>query len=321
MKTFLRQAGVFLAIQFVIACGIVALYAAKYPARMNYLAATVDKQRLLDSQASPRLILVGGSSMAFGPDSARLAAACGRLPVNMGLHGSAGLMLMLAEVEPHLRAGDWVVVSPEYEQFENPWGDSDMVANLVEVSPEKWRQLRLQHFKRLLDCGVQQRAGKITRVILGQPGRWFAPPGSEMRKKPYYRRDGFNQNGDMVAHWNAPAPGTGKHHVTFNYRAETVAETLSELSRFTAAARHRGARVFFSHPPIPEAEMTKKQTDLQRLENDLARRGPPRLDSLEETAFSATAFFDTVYHLSASGTERRTRLLAKKLAQEFQPAQ
>jgi hypothetical protein len=317
MKTFLRQAGVFLAIQLAMAGGIVALYAAKYPARMNYLAATVDKQQLLATQASPRLILVGGSSMAFGPDSAKLAAACGRQPVNMGLHGSAGLMLMLAEVEPHLRAGDWVVLSPEYEQFANPWGDSDMVANLVEIAPAKWRLLRAQHVKRLLDSGIQQRAGKVARVILGQPGRWFAPPGSEMRKKPFYRRDGFNPNGDMIAHWNVKAEGPGKHHVTFTYREEPVSETLAELRQFIVAARRRGATVFFSHPPIPEAEMTVKRAELLRLEQALGQLDIPRLDTLEETVFPPTMFFDTVYHLAAPGTERRTQLLAEKLKQEY----
>src|SRR5689334_933484 len=68
--------------------GLLALLFARYhrqfPPADNYFLAAVDKQRLVARQPSPRLIFVGGSSMAFGLDSAAVAQACGYHPVNMG---------------------------------------------------------------------------------------------------------------------------------------------------------------------------------------------------------------------------------------------
>src|SRR5204862_8067163 len=92
-------------------------YWRQYPPGQNFLAASIDKQSLIRTQTPPRLIFIGGSSMAFGVNSATIAEACGRRPVNMGLHAALGLKFMLREVESHVQPNDWIIVAPEYQQF------------------------------------------------------------------------------------------------------------------------------------------------------------------------------------------------------------
>src|SRR5688572_22268053 len=108
MRVFLNKFGLFMAIQIVIAMAVLWSYRRQYPPQQNFLAASIDKQALLRTQTPPRLIFIGGSSMAFGVDSARIAEACGRHPVNMGLHAALGLKFMLSEVKPHIQSGDWI---------------------------------------------------------------------------------------------------------------------------------------------------------------------------------------------------------------------
>src|SRR5687767_11217515 len=117
MRAFLKQIGWFAAIQVVIFAAVLWSYWRQYPPSQHFLASSIDKESLLRTQASPRLIFVGGSSMAFGVNSAQIAAACGRRPVNMGLHAALGLKFMLNEVAPHIRSNDWIIVAPEYQQF------------------------------------------------------------------------------------------------------------------------------------------------------------------------------------------------------------
>ena len=66
----------------------------------NYLASSIDKHYRLDSLGSPRLILVGGSNLAFGVDSKYMEQRLGMPVVNMATHAGLGMDFILSEVEP-----------------------------------------------------------------------------------------------------------------------------------------------------------------------------------------------------------------------------
>ena len=71
MRRFLQLIALFLVVQLCI-LGVLALLARPSD---NYRAAVVDKERLLAEAASPRVILVGGSGLAFGIDSPTIEEA------------------------------------------------------------------------------------------------------------------------------------------------------------------------------------------------------------------------------------------------------
>lgn len=76
----------------------------------NYLAAAYDKDRRLRTTPGERIILVGGSNVAFSMDSRILEERYGLAPVNMGLQAPLGVRFMTRHVAEYVRSGDVVVV-------------------------------------------------------------------------------------------------------------------------------------------------------------------------------------------------------------------
>src|SRR4051812_14897263 len=95
----------------------------------NYLAAVLEKDRLIRNTPSPKIILVGGSNLAFGIDSKAIQDSLGLKVVNMGLYAKLGLRYMLAQVKPYIKPGDIVVVVPEYDQFYGDFANGDNTPN------------------------------------------------------------------------------------------------------------------------------------------------------------------------------------------------
>lgn len=321
MRAFLKRFGLFVAIQLVIAAAVLWSYRRQYPSALNFLAASIDKHSLIRTQAPPRLIFIGGSSMAFGVNSAQIAEACGRRPVNMGLHAALGLKFMLSEVEPHIRRGDWIIVAPEYQQFIRMAGQSEMLVNMVEIDPSNARLLDSHQWADALDRGSIQRAGKITRAVIGRPGRFFRN-NSMKTTRPFYRRIGFFENGvfrngDMVAHLTVKSPKMTERQFQFRYREELVRDTIEQMNQFAKLAEARGAKAFFSHPPLPREVFEQNREQIDRLESELkSKLIMPQLDRVEELVFPITDFFDTWYHLAAPGVEKRSKLLAARMEQQ-----
>ena len=321
MRAFLKQFGVFAAIQLAIGTAILWSYWRQYPVRDHFLASAIDKESLIRTQASPRLIFIGGSSMAFGVHSAQIAEACGRRPVNMGLHAALGLKFMLNQVELYVRTNDWIVVAPEYQQFVRLSGQSEMLVNMLEIDPANARFFDAQQWATAFDVGFIQRFGKMTRAVLGRPGRFFRQ-NTISRTRLYYRRGGFNADGDVVAHLSEKPRGPKEKEFHFRYREELVAETISQINRFAKSAEARGAKVFFSHPPLPREVFAKNRAMIERLDGEMkSRMVIPRLDQAEELVFPIDHFFDTWYHLAAPGVEKRTELLALRLAEQAKASQ
>jgi len=93
------------------------------------MAAVLQKDRLIRTTPSPKIILVGGSNLAFGIDSRLLQDSLHVNVVNMGLYAKLGLRYMLAQVKPYIRAGDIVIVVPEYDQFYGSFSEGDNTLN------------------------------------------------------------------------------------------------------------------------------------------------------------------------------------------------
>jgi len=321
MRTFLKNAVWFAAIQLVIAVMVLWSYWRQYPSSDHFLASSIDKQRLLQTQKSPRLIFIGGSSMAFGVKSAEIAEACGRHPVNMGLHARLGLKYMLNEVAPYIRSNDWVIVAPEYQQFVGSSGQSEMLINLIEANPSAARFLSREQWTTALDTGLIQRFGKMVRAVLGRPGHFLRKNTMARSARLYYRRQGFNENGDIVAHLNAKSKGVTDLVFGFTHRDQRVYEAIALINQFGADANARGAKVFFSHPPLPREVFTQNRRLIQQLETSIQERlKVPQIDSAEEVVYPIEDFFDTWYHLARTGVEKRTKFLAERMAQQANAA-
>src|SRR5689334_6191038 len=106
MKRFLRKCALLVGFHLALFSAVLGAYVKRFPPEQSYYAGSLDKHELLAHRASPRMIFVGGSSMAMGMDSDAVARPLGYNPVNMGMNVGVGLELMIEEVRPFLRPGD-----------------------------------------------------------------------------------------------------------------------------------------------------------------------------------------------------------------------
>ena len=106
MKNFLLKLAAFFGVLSLLIAAVFMAYTRMFPPEKSFYMASADKHRRLENLPAPRIIFIGGSSMAFGMDSGLVGKKLGLNPVNMGLNAAVGLEFMLQEVEPFLRRGD-----------------------------------------------------------------------------------------------------------------------------------------------------------------------------------------------------------------------
>ncbi len=309
MSTFLRRLAFFMAIHAAVWAVVFWSYARQRPFEIEMGAATIDKQQLLARQSSPRMILVGGSNLIFGIDSAQIERRTGYHPVNMGLNIGDGLAFMLKNVQPWLRRDDVIIVSPEYEHFGDfYYGKGDFLYEEVEHSVPMIKSFTVPNYLEVVKKGyiipgeilryTVQEKGAITRQYLAS-------------KDSVYRRDGFNEYGDLVAHYGSEIRLQKNSIVsvpsTSHIDEETIKRAIDGLNDFNDVCRARGVRVYYSFPPIPRDFVERDAPVINGIATALRHKLDfPILESPEDMIFPLNDFFDGYYHLTQAGGAQRT---------------
>lgn len=284
----------------------------------HYIAAVKDKERLLASAPSPRLILVGGSNLAFGVDSSRLQAGLGDQykVVNMGLHAGLGLDFILAETLAEVRKGDVVVLSPEYAIL---WFDAPQPVELAQAiyhRPQAWRNVPADKRLWLLGAAAVEAPGPMLHELASSVAYKIVPSISSRRQHVYYR-DAFNPYGDNVAAWDLPgALSVPKDASPENPSLERMRSSLRAMERFAQHSEGRGAQVAFSFPPVPEYWWELNQQDVYLTQRMLASEtGLTVIGAPDREVYAEADFFDSADHLRGSAVHRRTQQMLSALEQ------
>lgn len=303
MGVFVAKLLLFAALQAAIVAWLVAPYR---PNPTLFWAATRLKHERLAGAPSPRLVLVGGSNLAFGFDSQTAAAALGMSVVNMGMDAGLGLDFLLNEVTGPLRAGDVVVLSLEYELFIGlRGGQAASLARVLEQRPEGARHLAPISVKTLLDHGFGFVHWIVVNARKGLDGRIITGP---------YGLSTFDDHGDAVWHLDRPQrPVLLKAMERFHRNAFDGA-TIGVLNRFHRDCRRRGVRVYLSHPPLPDHYGAPIDPRVAEIARRLAAEvGIPALDRPADMFFPAGDFYDTEYHLRRRARADRTQRIVAAL--------
>jgi hypothetical protein len=316
MRLFLLNLCKFSLVQLLLWTAVLLVYTKQKPFDADFNATTRDKQLLLENEPSPRIILVGGSNLIFGINSPEIERRTAYHPVNMGLNVGDGLAFMLSNVEPWLRPGDIVIVSPEYEMFGDFYnGLGPFLYAEAEHSPAVIRRFTRGNLLEVTNKGFII-AGGIFRYTVQQKGKterqWIE------NKSHVFRRDAFNRYGDLVDHYSLPNRLKEGFTTTILIDARATPRTISRaiegLNRFGDAAARRGARVFYSFPPLPVDLFEKQRPATQQIEAALQKQLRfPILDTPGEITFPTDHFFDAYYHLTAEGAMKRTARLLDRL--------
>jgi hypothetical protein len=263
----------------------------------SYNLAIIDKHRRLENTVTPRIVLAGGSNLAFGIDSRLIQNALDIPAVNMGVHAGFGLGRMLDDLAPRLNPGDILVVASEYAHFESLWNGGDSAYNLI-FDAHQYRLLANKTLYRYPSGILSHVANKVSAMIPRSPNPLV------------YTRDGFNEYGDYVKHLTMEDRQFESSKPLKNLEARYLARFSALVDAFTT----RGIRVLVSYPGFEEAVFLASQPFIRELDAAFRDRAVTVISNPRDYAFPRNCFYDTSYHLNAKGRELRTLRLIQDLA-------
>lgn len=319
MARYLKRLGLFLLIQGLVAA--IVIRSTRRPQDDHYLASLADKHAALVSAPGPRLIVVGGSSAAFGVSSPQLHDQLGVEPINMGAHFSSGLEFMLAHVERHVRPGDTILLCPEtqllcapllpeprfVEELLSAWPpaadylpESSLPQGYVRPTWKEYFDRRaLQEFAFRFHSFRRE----TSRSIRGRPAR---------NPDNIYVRSSFNRYGDVVAHHSRASKSFELEPVP--YDQQRLDATIARLNCCATICRSQGAEVCFAFAPLVDEAVAASRPAVKAIEERLeAKLDIPILLSPEDAALPRSEFYDTQLHLTANGARIRTQKLIEQL--------
>ena len=273
-------------------------FVGELPAKRARLAAESDK---------PRLVIVGGSAVAFGVDSALLAQELPAYqPANFGLYAALGTRVMLDLSIKELRPGDLVIIMPEQQR--QALSDTIGVESLWQAVDGDFSALGCLHardFGPMLGAFPQFAGTKFRYFLTGAP----EPDG-------VYRCSSFNTAGDVVNPLCSANTMSEGYDPTMPIRFDNAmpdADFCAALNDYTAKAEKIGATVYYHFPPmnaaaVENADNIDAYADFLQTQITALLAGDPHTCVMD-----AGWFYDTNFHLNADGKTVFTRQFIRDL--------
>ena len=309
-KPFLRFLALFLAVLLPLPLLGAILFSVPCVYEETFLGALSPKLTLLKETDTPKIVVVGGSSVAFGLDSELLAKETGYEVVNFGLYATLGTRVMLDLSENYINEGDIVVLAPEldrqtlslYFNAEAVWqaADSDL-SILVDVHPDNYLDVA---------AGLPgYLSAALPRILKGE-GK-ISPTG-------IYRSDSFNEYGDIVypREYNVMAAGYDVNQTVTLSPDLYDAEFLSYLNGYIQSCEEKGATVYYTFCPVNAsalAEGTDEKTIAEFFRFVAESIDCPVISNPNDLLMEEGSFYDTNFHLNDAGVVVRTANLIEDL--------
>lgn len=310
------------ALSVAVICAAVALaIVLLIPDENDYAEVTVLKHERLASLQAPRIVLVGGSNLAFGIDSALIAERTGTPVVNMGMNGYFGVRYMLEEVRPSLRAGDTVVIAFEYDNFfKSVEGSGWSLLALVKANPAALGYMNLDQQLSVLGAIPDVAQRKVLRILRNSAfglrddvfnGDEGPAIDSDTLISSIEVREGFNAEGDLTSHLGVDWPFERGPGIDLSLPIDP--EVIDVIRTFNDEMSARGVRVIFSYTPLLRSFYQTHQASLNNLHPRILSAGLVAPSPPSAYVFDENLFFDTVYHLNAEGRALRSERLAQDI--------
>ncbi len=282
----------------------------------TFLAELEEKHARLSSVETEKIVLIGGSNLAFGVDSMQLEAYVGMPVVNYGLYATIGTKAMLDMSRSYINKGDIVVICPE---------TNTQTYSLYYNARSMWQALDCD-LSMLKDVGFSN-LGKLMAVLpeFAAEKRGFIRTNTKPSPSGIYAKASFNEYGDIAVErpYNE-MPTNYDTSMPVSLTTDLLDEEFVEyLNDYAAACRRRGATVYFGFSPINADAIVstdeEKEEFYQALGEELTF---PLLSDIDDYILDSAYFYDTNFHLNSCGALQRTSLLADDLLRVLgKPAQ
>jgi hypothetical protein len=289
---------------FLLALGLIALLPALHIARPDAEIAWTaslyaDKERAAGLIPGPRIIAVGGSGTLFSFDSEVATRRIGRPVLNFGTHAGLGLPYILDRAGRLLRAGDVVLLAPEYELLQSGAPPNEHTIQFVTFYDRGYlKQRPLTEWPRYI-FGYSV----LPSLVEGMKQMLNGPPAG--RPDVVLDRLG-NARGNTVA----LSGGEQLAGATPQLPPPPVSEAaLEALRKFAALAAARHAKILVIPPALvrtrgySDPEFRKFQSSLDIL---YAGLGMKVLGTPEQAFLPPQDMYDSIYHANDRGRARYT---------------
>ena len=279
----------------------------------SYYAQLPALYRRLEASQGKRLILVGGSNVAFGVDAGLLEHMLAQYGYEytvcpFGLYAAVGTSAMLELSQRQLHEGDIVVlaVEPTDETLSTYFGASAFW-KCAEEAPELLAAVGSAHRAALAGnyVGFLQERASILRS-----GDFPKPDGA-------YAKSAFEENGNMSFHrtgnimalgWDTGAP--------VELAAVSVSPDFAQqVNDYCQNAQERGAEVYLSFSPVNRSALTggPEAGAAAYFRTCLGAFDCPIISDPNRYILDSGWFYDSNFHLNSAGAVLRTCLLAEDL--------
>ncbi|HPL18995.1 MAG TPA: hypothetical protein PL180_20135 [Spirochaetota bacterium] len=271
------------------------------------LAALLNKKEMLIVKPSPRMILVGGSSV-LSMKSELISKELRYNVIDMSSWGGMGTFEILEEIKPYLKPADVVLVTMEYgtildkKFYEYIHTNDEAKKFLFLMSPgrhilDSLKKREFFNLFKLMHELVQMKTKSfLLKIVTFNFSHLFdiGFPGF---------KDEFNANGDRIRPYMIFRP-LGDSNTNFSYPEW---EKLSFLNDFNDFAAKRQARVLFYFSHFPENKYKENLPYINAYYEMMKKnfRGTI-LNKPSDFVYPEEYFADTIYHLNEKGESVRT---------------
>lgn len=303
MKKFLLKA--FILISTILIFLVAAVFLPAKSGRQNILYTQIDKNELLKNTPGPRLILVGGSNLAYGLDSKRIKGSLNINPINTGIHINIGLKYMLANTFQYVKKNDIIILSAEYQQFYGNLaeGEGELFSLVTDVVPQTKGLLDYKQYFKLMQLIPEFAQSKLQPILL-----FYKYPTDTIIGR--YDRKAFNAYGDACAHWKLSAENPKPYPAITQSFNDDILKTLIN---FRDAVNLKKAKLYITFPGYQYSSYKTSVAAVKQVERQLKDHHFLLISSPEEYIIPDNMIFDTPYHLTKKGVDHRTGLLIRDL--------
>lgn len=284
----------------------------------SYSAALLRKYDYLVSlKNKKKIIVIGGSGVAFGLDGDLIKRETGYEVVNFGLHAGMGQRIMLELSKAGIGKEDIVILAFELDYLEksDDYLDrigADLVLQGIDNRVSLYKNFYLESYKQVFNYLPIHYEKYVKNFKIEEVG-------SAVERIGMYNLVIFDERGYMTYPRNEFLRifSDTQIHLNFSKEISLHKNFLKTIKNYKKFVEKRGANLYFAMAPVVDLSIENERT------KEILMSAPMKVEEQTEIIFISKnpleylfpqeLMFDTTYHCNTKGAEHRSSLLIKDL--------
>lgn len=274
----------------------------------TFMGELKSKYERLKETSGKRIVLVGGSGVAFDCDSALMDDFFPSYEiVNFGMYAGLGTKAVMDLSENYIHEGDIVIFSPEQsEQTFSDYFNGEYMWQAADGAFGMLRDLKSENFEAMLGNFPRFALEKLNYVMKGQ----------KPQTDSTYQKKSFNTYGDIeldTCRENILPNGYDVNQKVRFTEDVVQPEFMDYMNDWAKRLEKKGAVVWYRYCPVNKLSV-EDMDDLAAYDVFLRQKLDfPVIGNPENSLMEAEWFFDTNFHLNQPGKEVNTVQLIRDM--------